>query len=436
MRRLASVGLLLALAVTAHGGERVHPGKGSFPLWRALTLPTEAPVAWIVALPPRLAAVDRAGTLWLLEPGESGVKIVARYGEVGSPDAPPVVVRLGAGAIGVAHISRDGRLLLWEAGSLRGVDVGALLSPLTAPVPVDPDGRGRDELVAVGKDGSLLLIGNFSTAPRVVAHLPVRALPDARIAVGDLDGDGVLEAVVLSDPTGRYPHGILGDRLEATSLTVVEVRALGLTLRTRYVLPGEAVFEDLTPVLADLTGNGRRHVLLTKSQRGKGAAVTVLGFDGTQLLPVAETPAIGRPHRWTHLIGARDLDGDGAPEILAVQTPHIGGVLTVYQRKDATLVPVAHAAGYSSHAIGSRNQEQAVVADLDGNGRPEVVLPRQARDTIAGLELAGNQFVERWAYRLGGTLSSNLVVADLNGDGLLDLAVADSGGLHVVLSQR
>jgi hypothetical protein len=288
----------------------------------------------------------------------------------------------------------------------------------------------------VGKDGSLLLIGNLSSAPRVVAHLPVRALPDARVAIGDVDGDGVLEAVVLSDPTGRHSHGILGDRLEAGSLTVVEVRALGLALRTRYVLPGEAVFEDLTPVLADLTGNGPRHVLLAKSHRDKGAAVTVLGFDGTRLFPVAETPAIGRPHRWTHLIGARDLDGDGAPEILTVQTPHIGGVLTLYHRKDATLVPVAHAAGYSSHAIGSRNQEQAVVADLDGNGRPEVVLPRQARDTIAGLELVGTQFVERWAYRLGGTLSSNLLVADLDGDGLLDLAVADSGGLHIVLSQR
>jgi hypothetical protein len=164
--------------------------------------------------------------------------------------------------------------------------------------------------------------------------------------------------------------------------------------------------------------------------------VVALAWDGRRLVPFAEAPALGNPSRWTNLIGARDLDGDGVPEVLTVHTPHIGGILTAYHRREGALVPVAHASGYSSHAIGSRNQDQAGVADLDGNRRPEVILPRQARDALTGLELASTQFVERWVYQLRGTIASNPVFADLDGDGLLNLAVADSYGLHVLLSAR
>lgn len=436
MRRSLALGtLLLALAAVAEGGARVHAGKGSFPRWRALTLPTDAPVAWIVALPRRLAAIDREGSFSLLEVTGSGLKVAGYFGQVASPDGPPVAVRLGGGEMGVAFVARDGRLMLWADDSLKAHDVGAPLSPLTAPVALDLGGRGRDDLVAVGQDGGLLLLSGLPATPRVIAHLEAHALPDSRIALGDVDGDGVVEVVVLTDPTRRYPHGILGDRLEAAGVMVAEVRPFGLAVKGRYTLPVKAVFEDLTPVLADLAANGRREVLLAKSYVGKGATVSALAWDGGRLIPVAEAPAFGRSNRWTNLVGAADLDGDGVPEVLTVHTPHTGGVLAAYHRKDAALVAVARAPGYSSHAIGSRNQEEAALADLNGNGHPEVVLPRQSRDTLAGLELAGGQFVERWTYHLRGAIASNLVIADLDGDGLLDLAVADAHGLHVLLSQ-
>jgi hypothetical protein len=55
---------------------------------------------------------------------------------------------------------------------------------------------------------------------------------------------------------------------------------------------------------------------------------------------------------------------------------------------------------------------------------------------LAGLELAGDRFVERWAVDLKSPVSSNLVAGDLDGDGLLDLAVADHRAVHVLLSAR
>ena len=53
------------------------------------------------------------------------------------------------------------------------------------------------------------------------------------------------------------------------------------------------------------------------------------------------------------------------------------------------------------------------------------------------MEWLSGSLLERWGYDLGGPISSNLVVADLAGGGLLDLAVADAAGnLHVLLSRR
>lgn len=411
-------------------------GKGSFPTWRVLTLPTAAPLVWIVVLSPkRLAAIDTMGAFTVIEVREDGLRLVESREGLGSAHAPPVSVQLGSGAAGVAFISREGHLALWEDGTLKLTDLGEPLSPLTHPFPLDVDGDGRDELLAIGREGALLLIGGLPAAPRVLSHLPVKALPDARVTVGDIDGDGLADAIVLTDPTDRYPHKILGDAIEAGALTVVGVRAYGLAVKGRFVLPPRSVFEDLVPILADVNGDGRLEMVVVRSFVDRGSFVQVLGWREGQVIPVAEGAPFGRPHRWTNPLGVVDLDGDGIPEILTVHTPHTTGVLHAFHLRGGELHSVAKIAGFTSHAVGSRNQDQALAADLDGNGRPEVVIPRQSRDALAGIELDGGRFVERWAYQLQGTISSNLVAADLNGDGALDLAVADRKALHVLLSK-
>jgi hypothetical protein len=439
--------LLLAAAVEALGwglpfgessGNRVAAGKGSFPRWQALSLVTDAPLKWVVAFGPRrLAAIDRDGTLWLFDVTPSGLRVGARYGESGSPDGPPVVVRLDAERLGLALVAPDGRLLVWDDLVLRGYDVGAPLSPLTFPIPVIQVGKASHDLLAVAQDGAVVLIGGLSAgSPRVISRLDIRALPDARITLADLDGDGVPEAVVLTGPTDRYAHGILGDRLEAGSVSVIGVGSHSLELKGRYALPAPAVFEDLVPVLAFIGGTPRPSVILTRSGNGQGTSTVALGWRDGGLVLLAEGPSSGHSHRWSHLIGALDLSGGGQPEIVAVATPHIGGALTAYRRAGGSLVRVARAPGYSSHAIGSRNLEQALIADLDGNGAPEVVVPRESRDAVAGLELQGDHWAERWLIELKSPVQSNFVVTDLDGDGLLDFAVADRRALNVFLSVR
>ncbi len=418
-------------------GSRVAVGKGTFPRWQAVSLPTEAPLRWLVALPARrLGAVDRDGTLWIFELAPGGVSVAGRYGEAASPDGPPAVVALDRGRHGLALVARDGRLVVWSEGGLRSYDVGTPLSRLTAPTPLLLGSGEWDDLLAVAADGAVLLISHLPAGPRVVSRVDARALPDARITVADLDGDGAPEAVVPSDPTERYVHGALGDGVEAGSVTVIGLSPNGLLIRARYEAPPPSVIEALVPVIAPGLDGERALVVVARSVAQQGAAVVALGWKDGSLKTVAEGPVAGQGQRWAHVLGAAALAGDGSTEILAVRTPHAGGVLTAYRRRGSALVSVAQVAGYASHLFGSRNEEQGLIADLDGNGHPEVILPRQSRDALAALELDGGRFVERWSVPLRSPVESNLVVADLSGDGLVDLAVADRRALHVLFSIR
>lgn len=416
---------------------RVVAGKGTFPRLVVLSASAEAPFRWIVSLPPRrLAAIDANGTLWIFEIAQTELQVLGRYGEVASADGPPAVAAVGEGRKAVVAVSPDGRLLVWSEGVLRTFDVGSALSRFTFPVPVNLEGKSWDDLLAVAADGALVLIAGLPSGPRVVSRVDAQALPDARITVGSLDGSAGIQAMVLSDRTERYRHGILGDKIEASALTVVTVAANALAIRFRYVPRAPAVIEDLIPIVAPV-GEGRRPALVVvKSAPRQGSSVLVLGWRETGLEPLAEGPAFGLSNRWVHVIGAADVTGDGIPELLAVNTPHFSGVLVAYERHAASLIPLAKALGYSSHALGSRNQDQAVIADMSGNGRLEVILPRQSRDVLAALELSNGRWEERWALQLVGPVQSNLLVDDLDGDGLLDLAVADRRGLHVFLSVR
>jgi hypothetical protein len=415
----------------------VAAGKGTFPRLLVISAVAEAPIRWIVALPPRrICAIDVNGTLWIFEVGQTDLRVVGRYGEVASPDGPPATVAIGEGRSAVVAVAPDGRLLVWSDGVLRSFDVGSPLSRLTFPVPVNLESKAWDDLLAVAADGAVVMIGGLSSAPRVVARVDAQALPDARITLGSLDGSAGLQALVLSDPTDRYPHGTLGDKLEASAVTVMTVAPNALVFRGRYVARAPAVIEDLIPILAPI-GEGRRPaVVVVKSAPRLGSSVMALGWREGGLERLAEGAAFGQSNRWVHVIGAADLSGDSIPELIAVNTPHLAGVLVAYERRGNVLVPTAKALGYSSHALGSRNQDQAAIADMSGNGRLQIILPRQSRDVLAALEMSNGRWEERWALQLAGPVQSNLLVHDLDGDGLLDLAVADRRGLHVFLSVR
>lgn len=158
-------------------------------------------------------------------------------------------------------------------------------------------------------------------------------------------GTQPLIEATYSQPTGRYAHGVLGDAIEYGQLNLTYSGGVTRTMR----LPQNRVFEDISPRIYDLDGDGRhREVVVVESDSSKGARLVVYNGCGE----VAATPHIGRRNRWLAPIGAADLDGDGLVEIAYVDRPHLAKVLRIWRFSDGKLQDVAQAGGYSNHQIG------------------------------------------------------------------------------------
>lgn len=150
-----------------------------------------------------------------------------------------------------------------------------------------------------------------------------------------------------TEPTGRYPHGVLGDTIEHGALKLTY-----LPMRTTFVirLPIDRVFEDTAPRIADVDGDGRAEAVVVESHKDQGARLAI--YNGGGLM--AATPYIGQRNRWLAPIGIADLDGDGSVEIAYIDRPHLLKTLRVVRLVDGELREVASLEGVTNHRIGER----------------------------------------------------------------------------------
>lgn len=230
---------------------------------------------------------------------------------------------------------------------------------------------------------------------------PTGGLPDgavARAAAGDIRRAWYIR------PTTRYAHAVLGDAVEAGGLAVETAQGL----RLDFVLDEAHVFEDITPRIVDLDGDGANEVVAIRSSLTDGAAIAVYGLREGGLRLLDASAEIGRANRWLNVAAIADLFGIGRPVLAWVETPHIGGTLKMATFADGRLaIRGETVAGVSNHAIGSRELDLSAVADIDGDGLAELVLPTVDRRGLVVVGRAG-----RAVIALPGAVAHALVVVD------------------------
>ena len=322
--------------------------------------------------------------------------------------------------IGRADVAASGNRVAAGRGSLTTAEPIDIELP-GAPIWILPVLDGEDSRFFVEiDDGQTFLVdtdGRIETDIDVATATPAWSeftdpLPDGRIV--ELDGT----AATLVEPTDRYPHGVLGDRIEAAAIEVVDV-ATGE--RTRFGPESPTVIEGISPVLADITGDGQIEVLVTHSNAEVGAWLAVWSTEGTLL---AESAPIGRGNRWRNQLAVAPIGPAGELEVIDVQTPHIDGITQFFRVGGDQLNRVTFQTGFTSHVIGSRNLDLGIVVDADGDDTLEVVLPTDDLSALGILRRveaeAGVEVVDTIA--LPGQLTTNIAVSPPLANGAVSLA--------------
>ena len=364
-------------------GNRVVEGVGDLPR-RPVDVRLGGVPTWIVGVP------LGESTAWIATLADGRVKAY-KLDEKGLAPYPITPDRLPPGEPPLVEARSDSLNLV----TARSVQTSKLTSP--APVSLDK----KDALVGVRKGGGLFVEGSSGK----VESLPVEALPDTRIVRSE---SGVLAA--LSDPTGSYPHGAIGDELEARGMSLLKPDGEKFAVSGRVFPESGGIFESNAPLWFGMPGFAGDLLAVTETSPEEGARVSVYGTNGKL---VAAGPFIGERFKWRHVTAAGPFGPDGEIEIAATRTPHIGGRIEFYSMDKASkeLRISASIPGYTSHRIYTRNMDTVRAGDLDGDGRWELLVPNEDYTTLAAIRHERDGARVAWTLTTGGEISTNLASA-------------------------
>ncbi|HZP12259.1 MAG TPA: FG-GAP-like repeat-containing protein [Nevskiaceae bacterium] len=323
-----------------------------------------------------------------------------------------------------------------------GVDYGAAGDGVTVPPGVDTFGISIGLIGEPGpqpdKSFSLNLGRVIPTAgPRTFTMPQSFPAPHAagRPAVGDLNGDGLPDLATFyftEAPGHEFTTHVM------VFLNTTPARAA----RTSFASPQTLDFRGFSTAaiaLADVNGDGKPDLVLLRSLFNPGVSVllnTTDAGDSTVTFAPAQGVAANGPGV---ALAVADLDGDGRPDLIA--TDNTNKLVVALNRTDAGSSTIS----FTHDVFSNMNGSQPVVADVDLDGRPDIVqlsgggiafLPNR---TTSGTNAASFAPVVRVPFNTDHGTPVSLASLNVNADRRPDLAIGISKGqvyeLLVVVSR-
>jgi hypothetical protein len=323
----------------------------------------------------------------------------------------------------------------------------------------DLDGDGGRDVVAAAWTSQKLIAVDGTGTMRPGFPISIGAPTWSGVAIGDLDGDGHPELVLAT-----LDGAILAFHANGTEVRDGDANPATIGVFKR-ITPG---FHPGTPALADVTGSGHLAIVYGGGDgfiyawnadgtnvpgfpvnlfAGIFGSVAVGRLDGPASLPSivapvgnnsikavradgtfrfsVSVPTTGLDHAPSPALA--DMNGDGFADIVVAA---LDGRILVVDRNGAAVAPWTPASRFSvltSEAVlGS-----PVVADIDGDGHPDVVVGDE-NGSLAALSGATGAMLPGFPIALAAEASGTPALCDCDGDGMTEIATVDYGGtLHL-----
>jgi len=308
-----------------------------------------------------------------------------------------------------------------------GSPFGVGASYPVAVVVTDLDHDGLMDIVTANENSGnvSVLLGQsdhaFTAAPG--SPFNVEASPES-VAVADLDGDGTLD-IVTANAYSSSVSILLGQPRLRFRPSLGSPFSVGSSLYPRSV------------AVADLDGDGLADIVTANEYGTVSVLLGVRILSYRTFVPAAGSPFSNRTSD-AEAIAVADFNGDGVFDLATANgySNSVSVMLGVsFGRGSYTVV----AAPKSPFAAGSSPYGLAV-ADFNGDGLADVATANRYSNDVTVL-LGQNNYefvpVSGSAFTVGPSGPAAVAVADLNGDGLPDLVLAnqDSNNVSVLFNQ-
>ncbi len=290
----------------------------------------------------------------------------------------------------------------------------------------DVNGDGRLDLLVANTNSSNISVLISTTAPGATVPTFAAQVTFAAgtrpqsIAAADINGDG-------------RPDLLVGNQTSNNVSVLLNTAAPGattpsFTTQQTFPLAGNAS----AIAVADMNGDGRLDLLVAN-----GAATVSVLLNTTA--PGAAAPSFAAqqafaPGNDPASVVASDLNGDGRPDLVVANIT----AATVSVLLNTTLPGATTVSFTPRQSFATGSFPRAAAADVNGDGRPDLLVANQFSSTVSVLlnttapgALAPSFAAQQTFVNVNSPVS--LVASDLNGDGRLDLVLANQGGTVSVL---
>ncbi len=314
----------------------------------------------------------------------------------------------------------------------------------TSVVLGDVNRDGRRDMFTVGHgDNSLSVFvgnGNGSFQPRVIRATDTGP---KTVAVADLDEDGFTDVLVSNaNSISRWPGGAGGALGTRVDIPLAGTRTLAVGDFNgdshRDVVVGRGGASNFVTVLlgdghggltaagdypttvvtsiaiGDLNGDGHPDLATCSGdpsgEHSQYVVSILLGNGDGSFKPHVDYPCGTDPMA----VAIGDLDGDSHADVVTANY-HSGSLGLLYGNGNGTLQSVV--------SLNADNVQGVAIADLDGDGKPELIGSQTVLYSVAVFKNLGGRAFEPLRGFAAGAYPSAIAVGDVSGDGRPDLVV-------------